>query len=184
MMTIFRHIKIELKIELWDWVMNKYFILAILCFILGGIIIAIGIYQGAETASWAIIIPPIFIGSGWPFSIGTLLIFIGFILMYIGFFSRAFRLMEEDEYEEPPRTQRTVKKTKGKPTSTKAYKQPIADQYYSVRPRSTFKTGGVLFIGPIPILWGSDKRIAAIMAVVTVILVVIFVIFTLSWIII
>jgi len=166
-----------------------------LCFILGGIIIAIGFAQGAETVSWVIIIPPIFIGSGWPFSIGSLLIFIGFILMYIGFFSRAFMLVEEDEFDTEPRVLRTVRPTTDKTKSVKpgtrapkqrpnakAYKQPVGDVDYQLRPRSTFKTGGVIFIGPIPILWGSDKKIATIMAVVTVILVVIFLIFTVSWI--
>ena len=175
--------------------MNKYFILAISCFIFGGIIIAIGIIQGAETASWAIIIPPIFIGSGWPFSIGSLLIFIGFIIMYIGFFSRAFNFMEEDEFEIESPIRRPLRSTTGKPkpanlgvqtskqcSAAKAYKQPVGTNYYQPRPRSTFKTGGVIFIGPIPILWGSDKKIATIMAVVTVILVVIFLIFTVSWI--
>jgi uncharacterized protein (TIGR00304 family) len=175
--------------------MNKYFILAILFFIIGGIIIAMGIAQGAETASWAIIIPPIFIGSGWPFSIGSLFIFIGFILMYIGFFSRAFTIIEDDEFEYEPPVRRPVKTTSGKSksskpgsrapnqrTDAKAYKQPVGDNYYQPRPRTTFKTGGVVFIGPIPILWGSDKKIATIMAVVSVILVVIFLIFTVSWI--
>ena len=176
--------------------MNKYFILAMLCFISGGIIIAIGIIQGAETASWAIIIPPIFIGSDWVFSIGSLLIFIGFILLYIGFFSGAFKFIEEDEFENEPSVLGPVATTMGKPKPQKsgshtykhrpdatAYKQPVGVDYYPPRQRSTFKTGGVIFIGPIPILWGSDKKIAKIMAVVTLILVVIFLIFTISWII-
>jgi uncharacterized protein (TIGR00304 family) len=145
--------------------MNKYMILSVLFFIIGGIIIGFGLYTGAETASWAIIIPPIFVGSGWPFTIGSIFIFIGFILMYIGFFSRAFVLLDEEDLPS------------SRPTDSPSTQQAQQPQ---PRPRTSIKTGGVLFIGPIPIIWGSDKKTGFLMAVVSVVLVFIFLIFVLS----
>jgi uncharacterized protein (TIGR00304 family) len=153
--------------------MNKYFILSIVCFIIGGIIIGFGLYTGAETASWAIIIPPIFVGSGWPFTIGSVFIFIGFILMYIGFFSRAFVLLDEEDFA-------TARPATGPSTKQPQYQQQTQHGQPKARTSTSIKTGGVLFIGPIPIIWGSDKKTGYIMAVVSLVLVFIFLIFVLT----
>jgi uncharacterized protein (TIGR00304 family) len=168
--------------------MNKYHILSILCFLFGAIFIGLGISRGEGTIYWAVIIP-IFTGSGWLFGLGSLLLILGFILLFIGFVAGSFELVSLDlegygwpepkpgerrKYEQP--SQKTAQRTGKKGTRTSSTPRPE-----SGRPRSSISTGGVVFVGPIPIIWGSDKKIAYIMALVSVVLVVIFLIFTLAW---
>jgi len=78
----------------------------------------------------------------------------------------------------PPAKHRTNSNGKKGRTDHPERRPPQQDQ---IRTRSNIRSGGVIFIGPIPIIWGSDKRIGYMMAVVAVILAVIFLIVTLGF---
>ena len=168
--------------------MNKYHMIAILCFISGFILLALSISLSEGKVYWAIIIFVIE-GSGvYSFLgiLGILLVFLGFIFLLIAFAHSSYETVrfedfwDEDEYELIRRPKKRTKKGAGKT----ALKQPIKQSQQPgsrPRPRTTVKSGGVIFIGPIPIIWGSDRKIAYIMAIVSVVLVVTFLIFTLAW---
>lgn len=162
--------------------MNKYHLLSVLCFIAGFILLALSISLGNGKVYWAVIIFVIE-GSGW-YSflgiLGILLVFLGFIFLLIGFVSSSFEWAtledlaggDEEEYYSKHRPGKQLKKGLNKPRTNQLEKRG---------PRRSIKTGGVIFIGPIPIIWGSDKRIAYIMAIVAVVLVVIFLLFAVAW---
>jgi len=163
--------------------MNKYHLLSVLCFIAGFILLALSISLGNGKVYWAVIIFVIE-GSGW-YSflgiLGILLIFLGFIFLLIGFVSSSFEWAtledlgwnDEEKYYSKHQPEKQLKKRINKPRTNHLEKRV---------PRSSIKTGGVIFIGPIPIIWGSDKRITYIMVIVTVVLVVIFLLFAVAWI--
>jgi uncharacterized protein (TIGR00304 family) len=129
------------------------------------------------------VIIPIIEGSGILSFAGILLIFLGFILLMVAFVSGSYEWGSIDDLgwdninDESYSKQRAKKTTKAR----KLPQHPPGQQPQPSRPRRAIKTGGVIFIGPIPIIWGSDKRIGYIMAIVAVVLVVIFLIFTLAW---
>ncbi len=169
--------------------MNKYYILSVLCFIFGVILIGYGIARGEGTIYWAIIFP-IFTGSGITFIFGSLLLILGFITMIIGFISGSYELVDAGEISlgdfirEPGEDYRTRSRKKLEKRPTKIGKErPGVEprQRPQTRPRGAIKTGGVIFVGPIPIIWGSDRKIAYAMAIVSVVLVMIFLIFALAW---
>ena len=163
---------------------------AFLCFISGFILLALSVTLGGGKVTWAVIIFVIE-GSGvYSFlgMLGILLVFLGFIFLLIAFAHGSYETVrfedfwdDQDEYELVRRPKKRTKKGAGKT----ALKQPLKQSQQPgsrPRPRTTVKSGGVIFIGPIPIIWGSDRKIAYVMAVVAVILVVIFLVFALSWI--
>jgi uncharacterized protein (TIGR00304 family) len=99
--------------------------------------------------------------------------------------------MDFDDLEFEQRKPKPIAIDKPSTRNQKPYKRPKGDRERVTsrvpmdqnRPRSgkpAIKTGGVVFIGPIPIIWGSDRKIAFVMAIVSVVLVVIFLIFALS----
>ena len=175
--------------------MNRYHVLAIVCFISGFTALAYSVYLGEGKVYWLVIFP-IIEGTGLFSFLGILLVFLGFILLMVAFVSGSYEwvgiddfdwddFVHGDEYEyysrRHPRSKKTAKKGKGKPKSSASRPSAQYDDHMRARPRRSIKSGGVIFIGPIPIIWGSDKRIGYLMAVVAVILVVIFLIFTLAW---
>ncbi len=173
--------------------MNKYYILAILCFITGAVLIGLGIARGEGTIYWAVIFP-IFTGTGIPFIIGSLLIVLGFIIMIIGFVSGTFELVsgedfDWDKFDNEPYEHSAIRPANRNTKQTNApgprqhESEPPPYRNLRARPhiRKSVSTGGIIFIGPIPILWGSDRKIAHIMAIIAVVLVVIFLFFTLAW---
>ena len=177
--------------------MNKYLIMSILCFIVGAVLLGLGISQGDGKVYWIVIIPVIE-GTGVFSFLGILMIILGIILLMISFASGRFEWADLDDLErEEDRTRNRdypaadkyghTRPTDGRYTRPKpggAARAEPADYRYRAQPRSgrpTIKTGGVVFIGPLPIIWGSDKKIGYIMAVVAFILAIIFLIFTLSF---
>jgi uncharacterized protein (TIGR00304 family) len=136
----------------------------------------LGISRGEGEVYWAVIIP-IFHGTGAIFFVGTILIILAIFLLMIGFVSRWGNIewgslddLKDDDYREPYTSSRDRTR----------YKRGRAPPRTPAR-RTSVKHGGVVFIGPIPIIWGSDKKIATIMAVVALILVIIFVLFIITW---
>ena len=173
--------------------MNRYHVLAMVCFISGFTALTYSIYLGEGKVYWLVIFPVIE-GTGLFSFFGILLVFLGFILLMVAFVSGSYEwggfedfdwddFVYDDEYysRRHPRPKKTAKKGKGSQKSSASRPSSQYDDQMRARPRRSIKTGGVLFIGPIPIIWGSDKRIGYIMAVVAVILVVIILIFALAW---
>ncbi|WP_455392083.1 TIGR00304 family membrane protein [[Eubacterium] cellulosolvens] len=166
--------------------MNKYHIMSILCFILAFILLAFSISKGEGKVYWAVIIP-IIEGTGLFSFLGVIFIFLGFIFLMIALVSGSYEWVPLEDFgwgeaEEKPRARKIPAKGTSKSKTYREERGPTEMWSQRQYPQRTTKSGGVIFIGPIPIIWGSDRRIAYIMAVVAVILAVIFLLFALAWI--
>ncbi len=98
----------------------------------GILFILIGVIQGDAHIALLFIIPVIY-GSGLYLTIGILLIFLSFILFFV--FSAASFKKQSDSRKDRAAYEESRSKTKS-------------------------DYGGVIFIGPIPIIFGKDKSIA------------------------
>ena len=123
--------------------MNKYHILSLICFILGIIFFIMGFLSG-DVETGIIVIFPFFSGSGiYPF-LGFIFIFIAIVLFIFGLASRTVSEDFGNEIGQPDQQKKT-----------------------------SIKGGGVVFIGPIPIIFGSNWKIALLMMVVAIILIIV-----------
>ena len=123
--------------------MNKYHILSLICFILGIVFFIIGFLSG-DVETGIIVIFPFLSGSGiYPF-LGFIFIFIAILLFIFGLASRT--VSEDFGYES------------GEPSQQK---------------KTSIKGGGVVLIGPIPVVFGSNWKIALVMMIVAIILIII-----------
>ena len=159
--------------------MNKYTVLSILCFIAGVFLLILGGSQGQGKVYW-IVFFPVFEGTGIFSIVGILLIILGIFLFMFSLAAGSFELVgfgglggfkdfdpdHDYDHDRPPRKG-------GAPVSTR--KRPVQ------RPKAAIKSGGVIFIGPIPIIWGSDKKTGQIMAIVALVLAITFVIVVIAW---
>ena len=121
--------------------MNRYYILSLVCFILGIIFFAVGFFTG-EAEGGVFIIFPFIAGSGVFPLLGFIFIFIAILLLMFGFTRNIVPFesdLESDDF--PPKKKTTV------------------------------KGGGVVLIGPIPIVFGSSWKIAVILMVVAIVLI-------------
>jgi uncharacterized protein (TIGR00304 family) len=133
--------------------MNRYHLFAIILLICGIISLGYSVASGEGSAGVVVFIP-VFFGSG-PFSfIGVLCIIAAIFLGFFGFAKGAFY---EEDLEEP----------QGQRTSS-ASQSPQGQ-----RPQKSIKGGGVVLIGPIPIVFGSDAKTAMILMVLAIILIVV-----------
>ena len=66
------------------------------------------------------------------------------------------------------------------PKKKKGVKKKDVDYEVHVQ-KPQFKTGGMIFIGPIPIVWGSDKKTSKNMWYVAIIITVILIVLTRLW---
>jgi uncharacterized protein (TIGR00304 family) len=101
------------------------------------------------------------------FSIGFFTILIGFLLIMIGI---ALSL-----YQESRSTQRYSNRTdaSGRETrfeSTPDSESPLHEKNPATKVESEIKAGGVIMLGPIPIIFGSDKESAKTVAILAIIL--------------
>jgi uncharacterized protein (TIGR00304 family) len=126
--------------------MNKYHFLSLFFFILGIVFLIIGVLSGNIEVGFFIFFP-FLIGTGLHAFFGFIFVFLGVILYISGFFSK-ISLFHEDSGS------------------------GIIDSTYSDRKKSV-KGGGVVLIGPIPIVFGSNWKITVVMIVLTIILVLI-----------
>lgn len=122
---------------------NKYHILSLFCFILGVVFFALGSLQG-DVEGGVFIVFPFISGSGIYAFLGVIFIFIAILLFMFGFTSK----IETDELnysygEQPPQKKTSV------------------------------KGGGVVLIGPIPIVFGSNWKIALVMMIVAIIIIIV-----------
>jgi uncharacterized protein (TIGR00304 family) len=127
-----------------------------------------------------VVIIPIIEGTGVYSFFGILLIIAGIIFLMLSFVGSSFELVGFDELEmksspKPYPTATTSKDDRNKRLKdyrTRDGRERSPRPEYRPEQRSerktSVKTGGVVFIGPVPIIWGSDKKIAYIMALVSV----------------
>lgn len=118
--------------------MNKFFVLSLVCFIASGFLFAFGVYSGEVEVGLVVFIPFI-MGRGFYALFGVLLVFLGFVFLMFGQF-HGFSLQSSNEHDEK-------------------------DQGLSKGKTSSFKGGGVVLIGPIPIVIGSNWKIALILMI-------------------
>lgn len=135
---------------------DLYFIGAICLFILGAALMALAV-QAGEAEVGIFLIFPFIMGGGLFMGIGMLLVIIGLIVLVIGFATR-FTLVSMDEVfeDEVPKRRRTV-----------------GDQEVKARRMGGGrKGGGVVFIGPIPIIWGSSTKVTKSMLYLAIVVVI------------
>ncbi len=121
--------------------MNKYHLLSLICFILGIAFFTIGFLSG-DVETGVFIVFPFLSGSDIYAFLGFIFIFIAILLFMFGFASCAVSEDFSSGIEEP-----------GPPKKT------------------SVKGGGVVLIGPIPIVFGSNWKIAMVMMIVAIILI-------------
>jgi uncharacterized protein (TIGR00304 family) len=131
-----------------------YFIGAICLFVMAGVFIGLAVQSG-EAEVGIFLIFPFVMGGGIMMGIGILFVFLGIIALLVGLMKRftlvAVDMMDDDEGHRP------VRKGKKRPRT-------VGDQ--EVRPARTLggtKGGGVVFVGPIPIVFGSDTKVTKLM---------------------
>jgi uncharacterized protein (TIGR00304 family) len=168
--------------------MNKYIVLSILCFIVGIILIGLGVSTG-QGKVYLLIFIPVIEGTGIFSILGILLIIAGIFLFMFGYIGDSFELISEEEYvamfNRPSQSPHPIggkpPSPPGRPQSQQREHFPGQEQTQPQKPKARIRSGGVIFIGPIPIIWGSDRKTAYIMALVSVVMVFIFLIFILTW---
>jgi uncharacterized protein (TIGR00304 family) len=121
--------------------MNKYHLLNLICFILGIVFFALGVLYG-DVETGFIVVFPFLSGTGIFAFLGFIFIFIAIILFIFGFV-------------------KSVEST---------YLQYEEDEY-SPRKKTIIKGGGVVLVGPIPIVFGSNWKIALILMLVAIIII-------------
>jgi len=124
--------------------MNKYHILSLVFFICGVVFFAIGVSSG-EVETGFVIVFPFLVGSGIHAFLGFICIFIAILLFMFGFVSTAADISSLKVEE---------------------------DNGYYPQKKTSVKGGGVVLIGPIPIVFGSSWKIAVIMIVLVIVLIV------------
>jgi uncharacterized protein (TIGR00304 family) len=126
--------------------MNKYSVISLLLFIIGIIFIVISIIRGEVEAGF-ILIFPFLKGSDVYVTVGIILIFAAFVFYMFGFV-RANSI----DFTTP---------------------EDIEKQGYKEK---TIKGGGIVLIGPIPIVFGSNWKIALLLMLLAIVIMVIFLI--------
>jgi uncharacterized protein (TIGR00304 family) len=133
--------------------MNKFLILAALLIICGIALLGYSVSSGEGSAGVFFIIP-VFYGSGIYSFLGVLCIMVG---LFLALFGIAAQMEEMEGFEEPSGTQ---------PSRTSGPK-----------PQKSIKGGGVVLIGPIPIIFGSDAKTAMALVLMAIVLIVIVAVF-------
>jgi uncharacterized protein (TIGR00304 family) len=128
--------------------MNRYLILAIVLAICGIVLLGYSVASGEGTAGVVVFIP-VFYGSGLFAFLGVLCIMAG---LFLGFFGIAKGLGEAREFEDTRESQ--------SPQPTRP------------RTQKSIKGGGVVLIGPIPVIFGSDAKTAIVLVVLAIILII------------
>lgn len=128
--------------------MNRYLGFAIILVICGIVLLGISVASGEGSAGVVLFIP-VFYGSGLFAFLGVLCIMAGLIL---GFFGIGKGLGEAREFEDTGESQ--------------------SPQPAGPRTQKSIKGGGVVLIGPIPVIFGSDAKTAIVLVVLAIILII------------
>jgi uncharacterized protein (TIGR00304 family) len=123
--------------------MNRYHVLSLVCLIVGMIFFAQGILSG-EIETGIVVVFPFIVGSGIYAMLGFIFVVLAILLFIFGF------------------TQIT----------SKAYDFRVEDDDLNTKKKSSIKGGGVILIGPIPIVFGSNWKIAVILMIVAILLII------------
>jgi uncharacterized protein (TIGR00304 family) len=124
--------------------MNKFHILSLICLIAGIVFFALGfLYGDVETGVFFIF--PFLSGSGVYAFVGFVFIFMAILLFMFGF---ATYVVGPDEFQ-------------------------AEHEEYQPRKKTSVKGGGVVLIGPIPIIFGSNWKIAIILTIATIIFIIV-----------
>ena len=129
--------------------MNRTHILSLVCFLIGCIFLGYGFIQGQISFGFIVFIP-FFIGSGLFATLGFVMVFLGMILFYLG------HLQTFDNANLFNSSMDTGENNQRGFTSKKS-----------------MKTGGIILIGPIPIVFGSTKKMLISVLIIAVILLII-----------
>jgi len=133
--------------------MRRLSVAAIALIALGAALLAYTVYKGEGTGYIFVIIPIFQSSSPWAFG-GMLSLFAGIFLLL---FSFTTPVPLEPTQSTPATTQTTAEPGRAAPTAGK-------------------KFGGVVFLGPIPIVFGSDKKVAKWMLLLAIVLVILLII--------
>jgi uncharacterized protein (TIGR00304 family) len=126
--------------------MKRY---AWLAMVLAGIALtAYSIYLRESTLMLAVIVPIVMVSGLWGIA-GIGLIILGMAVGALMFFSSGGYAYEVDELPEPTR------KEERKPTPPSSKEEKV-----TTRKDVSSNKGAILFIGPIPVVFGSDKKVA------------------------
>jgi len=121
--------------------MNKFHFLSLLCFIVGIIFFGLG-YLSGDVETGVFVVFPFLSGSGIYAFLGFIFIFMAILFFMFGFTTYS----ESDEF------QRKYDK-------------------YQPRKKTSIKGGGVVLIGPIPIVFGSNWKIAIVLMIIAIIVI-------------
>jgi len=124
--------------------MNKFHILSLLCLICGVVSFAFGIISG-DIETGVVVVFPFLFGSGIFAFLGFIFVFIGILLFMFGFGS----ISVNQDFEK------------------------MGDESFEPRKKTSVKGGGVVLIGPIPIVFGSNWKIAVLLIVLAILLIII-----------
>jgi uncharacterized protein (TIGR00304 family) len=133
--------------------MNRYFIMALCSGICGIVLLGYSAASGEGSAGVVLFIP-FFSGSGIYSFLGALCIMAAIFIGFIGF--AASQPGFEDSENNPEKR---------------------SGQSSQSGPKKSIKGGGVVMIGPIPIIFGSDSKTAMILVVLAIILMIIVMVF-------
>jgi uncharacterized protein (TIGR00304 family) len=124
--------------------MNRNLVLAAVLCAIGIMILGYSVSQGEGNAG-VFVIFPVFYGSGLFAFLGVLCVMGAMILGFMGFAEQA---------------------------ATKQGPEPRSPQKAQGKPQRSVKGGGVVLIGPIPIVFGSDPKSAVVLVVLALIIMV------------
>jgi uncharacterized protein (TIGR00304 family) len=118
--------------------MRKWLLVSLLLFVSGVALIIVSVSNG-EGQMGLFLIFPFIITQGWIGAVGSLLLFLAVISVFIGFWTSAT--------QDPGQT-------------------PVEMSSPTPAARTKKNYGGVVLIGPIPIVFGSDEKIAKSMLII------------------
>jgi uncharacterized protein (TIGR00304 family) len=130
-------------------------------FVLGIVLLAISVLEGKGEVHWVLFIPVFTATSIFAF-IGTVLIIISIFLFIIVFLKDFTYPYDGDAGEVGPGTSAQKASTPGPSSGGRG-------------PGKKF--GGVVLVGPIPVIFGSDKKMTAIVIILAIILMVVAILF-------
>ncbi len=130
--------------------------------ILGGLAGLVVAYAQGDAELSVVVVIPVLSGTGAPFALGVLLLMGGFFLLFLSWGMRTMAAVALEEEEEPAAPRPREPSAAGGPASAGS------------------QWGGVVFIGPIPIAFGSNPRMNRIMLVAAVVMALLFFVFLLG----
>ena len=123
--------------------MNKYHLFSIMCLIVGIVFFVMGVLSGDVETGFVVVFPFI-AGSGIYAFLGFIFVFISVLLFMFSFTST----VESNDF------------------------QADYDEYQPSR-KTSIKGGGVVLIGPIPIVFGSNWKIAVVLMILAICIIII-----------